>query len=256
MNTIAAVSASRNGTVRKFTDLYPAIKDRCLKYTRASKWNNLEKMTPGLAKLWVQQLSLWTRSTFKARGHVFASCPVPAIRKALIDVVGEEDVVDPRVGMNHRQLMVSSFGRATGQTLQDLEKVRPLATTLITLDLFHGIASRTWEEGVAVMSGHERVLRDSGFFGQEVIRMKRDLGWSDEDVAWFTGHDVADEDHGKIVEMLDDYVRDAETWDRVEEAVVQSQIAWLIFLDGVVDAWREGIEPVSGRSCKGLSFYY
>jgi pyrroloquinoline quinone (PQQ) biosynthesis protein C len=242
--------------VRKFADVYPGVKDRCLKYTAASKWQQVERMTPGLAKLWVQQMSLWTRTTFKMRGHVYANCPHPKLRQKLLEVVAEEDIVDPRIGMNHRQLLVSSFGRATGQRLEDLERARPLPTTLVTLDIFFAIANRTWEEGIAIASGHERVLRDSGFFGFEARRMKRDLGWSEDDLAWYTGHDVADEDHGAIVELLDDYITEDATWDRVEEAIIEAQLAWLVLLDGVVDAYTQNIQPVSGASCKGLSFVF
>lgn len=249
-------SISRSRPARKFADVYPAIQERCLKYTTASKWQNIDTMTPGLVRLWVQQMSLWTRSIFKMRGHVYANCPHPALRRKLLEVVSEEDIVDPRVGMNHRQLLATSFGRATGQSLADLEKVRPLATTLVTIDLFHGIANRSWEEGVAIASGHERVLRDSGFFGFEINRMRRDLNWSDEDLAWFTGHDAADEDHGAAIELLDDYIEDDSKWDLVEEAVVESQLAWLILLDGVVDAHRHGIATMAGASCRGLSFSF
>jgi pyrroloquinoline quinone (PQQ) biosynthesis protein C len=249
-----AEAATRSS--RKFADVYVGIKERCLKYTAASKWQQLERMTPGLAKLWVQQMSLWTRTTFKMRGHVYANCPHPRLRQKLLEVVSEEDIVDPRVGMNHRQLLVTSLGRATGQTLEQLAHARPLATTLVTLDTFFAIANRSWEEGIAVASGHERVLRDAGWFGFEANRLKRDLGWSDADVAWFTGHDVADEEHGAIIELLDDYVSDERTWDRVEEAVIEAQLAWLLLLDGVVDAHTHAIAPVSGASCKGLSFVF
>lgn len=243
-------------TLRRFADVYEGVKERCLKYTAASKWHRVPRMTPELAKLWVQQMSLWTRSIFKMRGHVYAHCPHPAIRQKLLEVVAEEDVVDPRVGMNHRQLLATSLGRASGQTLGDLAAVRPLPTTLVTINLFFGIAKRSWEEGMAVASGHERVVRDSGFFGFEANRLRRDLGWTDADVAWFTGHDAADEEHGQVVELLNDYVTEEATWDRVEESIVEAHLAFLILLDGVVDAHAHGIRPVRGASCKGLSFEF
>jgi pyrroloquinoline quinone (PQQ) biosynthesis protein C len=201
-------------------------------------------------------MSLWTRTAFKIRGHVYANCPHPKLRQAMLEILKEEDIEDPRVGMNHRQLLATSLGRATGQTLEDLQRVRPLPTTLVTFDILYGIADRSWEEGIAIASGLERVLRDSGYFRLEHDRLKRDLSWSDKDVAWFAGHDVADEEHGSIVEMLDDYIADDVIWDRVEEAIVEGGIAWWILFDGVVDAHRQGIEPVKGRSCKGLSFQF
>lgn len=249
-------TAEAADTIRRFADVYEGVKERCLKYTAASKWHRISRMTPGLAKLWVQQMSLWTRSIFKMRGHVYANCPHPLLRQKLLEVVSEEDIVDPRIGMNHRQLLATSLGRASGQTLGDLEAVRPLPTTLVTINLFFGIAKRTWEEGIAVASGHERVVRDSGFFSFEANRLKRDLGWTDRDVAWFTGHDAADEEHGQVVELLNDYVADEATWDRVEEAIIEAHLAFLILLDGVVDAHDQDIRPVQGASCKGLSFVF
>jgi hypothetical protein len=75
-------------------------------------------------------------------------------------------------------------------------------------------------------------------------------------VGWFTGHDVADEEHGAIIELLDKYIDDDRTWDLVEEAVAESSIAWWILFDGVVDAHRQGIRPVSGATCKGLSLIF
>lgn len=242
--------------VRKFDDVYPSIKERCAKYTEASKWYNLDKMTPELAKLWVQQVSIWTRTGFKMRGHAYANCPYPELRRVLLEVVMEEDVVDPRVGMNHRQLMATSAGRATGQSLDDLKQVRPLATTLVCFDIFYGVANRSWEEAFAFPSGHERVIRDIGYFKFEANRMKRDLGWGDKDVAWFTGHDDADEDHGKVIELIENYISDDKVWDRIEEAVVEVHLAWLLMLDEIVDAHRYGIAPVTGASCKGLSLAF
>jgi pyrroloquinoline quinone (PQQ) biosynthesis protein C len=242
--------------LRRFAEVFPPIKERCLRYMAASKWYNLEKLEPNLVKLWIQQMSLWTRSAFKLRGHVYANCPHPELRIKLLEVVREEDVVDPRVGMNHRQLLVSSLGRASGQALADLEKVRPLPTTLVTFDILYGIANRSWEEGIALASGNERVLQESGYFRFEANRLKRDLGWSSDDVAWFTGHDVADEEHGSVIELLDNYIDDDRTWDRVGEAIVESLIAWWLLFDGVVDAYRQRIEPVEGISCKGLSRFF
>lgn len=242
--------------MRKFADVYPGMRTRFAQYMAASKWCNVEKLTPELARLWVQQLSLWTRSAFKVRGHVYANCPHPGLRQKMLEVLGEEDVEDPRVGMNHRVLLANSLGRATGQTLDDLKQAKPLPTTLVTFDILFGIANRTWEEGIGLASGLERVLRDGGYFRFEKERLQRDLGWSDEEVAWFTGHDVADEEHGSIIELLDDYIDDDRTWDRVEEAVVEASIAWWVLFDGVVDAHRHQIQPVAGRSCKGLSLIF
>lgn len=248
--------AAHGSTGRKFADAYEGVKDRCFKYWKASKWHNLERMTPEIAALWVQQMSIWTRTVFKMRGHVYANCPHPGLRSALLEIVSEEDIVDPRVGMNHRQLLVSSFGRATGQTLAELTNARPLATTLVAFEMFFNIANRSWQEGIAVASGHERVLRDSGWFGFEVKRFRQDLGWSDQDLTWFTGHDAADEDHGALVEKLNDYVSDDVTWDKVAEAIIQAQLAFLILLDGVVDAAKHDIKPVSGASCKPMSLIF
>jgi pyrroloquinoline quinone (PQQ) biosynthesis protein C len=249
-------SVTEQAATRKFADVYPAIKQRFIQYMRESKWMRVAPMTPDLAKLWVQQMSLWTRTAFKIRGHVYANCPHPALRRAMLEILSEEDVEDPRVGMNHRQLLATSLGRATGQALADLGAVRPLPTTLVTFDILYGIADRSWEEGIAVASGLERVLRDSGYFRFEHDRLKRDLGWTDKDVAWFSGHDIADEEHGSIIEQLDDHIVDDRTWDRVEEAVVESGIAWWLLFDGVVDAQRQSIAPVVGRSCKGLSLHF
>lgn len=241
---------------RSFADVYPSIKDRCDKYMSASTWYKLETVTPELARLYVQQLSIWTRTTFKIRGHVYSNCPHPELRRVLLEVVGEEDIVDPRVGMNHRQLLATSLGRASGQSLEELERAQPLATTLVTFDILYGIANRTWEEGIAIASGLERVVRDAGYFGFEASRLKRDLGWTDEDIAWFTGHDAADEEHGAVIELLDKYIDDDRAWDRVEEAVVEGAIAWWLMFDGVYDAATYGIAPVKGASCKGLSLVF
>lgn len=251
----AAVAEARPvaGTVRKFKDVFPSILEECRKYMLASKWYNLEKLEPELVRLWIAQLSLWTRTSFKVRGHVYANCPHPELRLALLEVVGEEDIVDPRVGMNHRQLLATSLGKATGQSLEDLAKVRPLPTTLITFDILYGIANRTWEEGMGLASGMERVMQELGYFGYDARRLQRDMGWSDKDVAWFSGHDEADVEHGAVVELLDKYITDDRTWERVSEAIIESWIAWWIMLDGIADAHRHGIKTVSGASCKGLS---
>jgi pyrroloquinoline quinone (PQQ) biosynthesis protein C len=242
-----------SGSVRQFKDVFPGILEECTKYMHASKWYNLEKFEPDLVKLWISQLSIWTRTSFKVRGHVFANCPHPELRMALLEVVAEEDIVDPRVGMNHRQLLATSLGKASGQSLEDLSQAKPLATTLITFDILYGIANRTWEEGIALASGMERVMQESGYFGFDARRLQRDMGWSDADVAWFSGHDEADVEHGAVIELLDKYITDDRTWELVREAIIESWIAWWVMLDGIVDAHKFGIKPVNGVSCKGLS---
>ncbi len=242
--------------MRKFSDIYPAALERSNKYVHASKWYNLDRLTPEIARTFVEQLSIWSRSLFKMRGHAYALCPHPELRRVLLDIVQEEDIVDPRVGMNHRQLVAQSLAQGAGLTMSDLEAARPLATTMVTIDTFFAIANRSWEEGVAIGSGHERLIRDAGWFGFEVNRLKGDLGWSDEQVAWFAAHDEADEEHGQLIEMLDDYIDNDAAWDRVEEAIVESQIAFMLMLDGIADAAIHEIAPMKGASCRGLSFVF
>lgn len=242
--------------MKSFAEMYASALDRSNKYFYASKWHNLDKMTPEIARAFVEQLSIWSRSLFKMRGHAYALCPYPGLRRVLLEIVQEEDVVDPRVGMNHRQLVARSLARGAGLTLADLEDARPLATTMVTIDTFFGIASRSWEEGIAIGSGHERLVRDADWFGLEAKRLKKDLGWTDEQVAWFAAHDVADEEHGKLIEMLDDYINDNSAWDRVEEAIVEAQVAFMLMLDGIVDAVRYEIAPMRGASCRGLSLVF
>ena len=234
-------------------DVLPDLIVECRKYMSASKWCNLEKLDIDLVRFWVPQLSLWTRSAFKCRGHVYANCPHPDLRMALLEVVGEEDVVDPRVGMNHRQLFSTSIGKACGMSLEDLEQAKPLATTLVTFDVLYGIANRSWLEGIAFTSGLERILQEIGYFGFEARRLQRDLGWSDAEVAWLSGHDVADEEHGKVIELLDKHVTDEDTWDLVREAILEAWIAYFIMYDGVASAYEQNIKTVTGISCKGLS---
>lgn len=252
----AKAAPGQAGAVRKFADWFPGVLAECEKISKASRWYNLEKMTPELAKIFVQQLSLWTRSAFKVRGHVIAICPHADLRLTLMEVMGEEDVEDPRIGMNHRQLMAKSLGQASGQSIADLEKVQPLPTTLLTFDTLFNIATRSWVEGVAFTSGTERVMRETGYFRLDAHRFQRDLGWSDEALAWFTDHDVADEEHGALIEQLDKYITDDTDWDRAEEALLQSWTAWWIMLDGCLTAHEQGLKPVKGLTCKALSYYY
>jgi len=79
MNIAAAADAhiAPKGSVRKFKEVFPGILEECIKIMQASKWYQLEKLDPELAKICISQLSLWTRSTFKVRGHVYANCPYP-----------------------------------------------------------------------------------------------------------------------------------------------------------------------------------
>jgi pyrroloquinoline quinone (PQQ) biosynthesis protein C len=258
MNIAAAADAhiAPKGSVRKFKDVFPGILEECIKIMQASKWYQLEKLDPELAKICISQLSLWTRSTFKVRGHVYANCPYPELRLALLEVVGEEDVVDPRINMNHRQLLATSLGKASGQSLEELTAAKPLPTTLACFNLLFGIANRTWIEGIALASGMERVMQESGYFRYDARRFQRDLGWTDKDVAWFVDHDAADVEHGAVIELLDKYIVDDQDWERVREAIIESWIAWWVMFDGMVSARQYGIKPVQGISCKGLSTIY
>jgi pyrroloquinoline quinone (PQQ) biosynthesis protein C len=256
MNTALKATISDpapSGQVRKFSDIFPDLKSECMKIMQASKWYGLEKLEPEMVRLWIPQFSLWTRSTFKLRGLAYAHCPHPDLRLTLLDIIGEEDVIDPRVGMNHRQLFASTLANASGQSMEELADARPLPTTLVTFNILHGAANRTWEEGIALSSGLERMLQECGYFRYDAMRLQRDLGWSEGDIGWFTGHDAADVEHGSVMDKLDKYVTDDRTWDRVRDTVIECWIAWWILFDGIVDAHRYGIKPVSGLTCKTLS---
>lgn len=253
MSTQLASNVHTNGGRATFATVFPGVQETCDKYMRASKWYNLKKITPELAQLFVQQLSIWTRTTFKVRGYVYANCPHPEMRMKMLEVVGEEDVVDPRVGMNHRQLLATSLGKASGQSLEALSQADPLPTTITCFNILYGIAGRTWEEGVGVASGLERIIQESGYFLYEAERLKRDLGWTSQDVAWFEGHAEADVEHGAIIEELDNYITDDTTWEKVGESIIESVIAWWLMFDGILTAHEQGIPTVRGLSCKGLS---
>jgi pyrroloquinoline quinone (PQQ) biosynthesis protein C len=99
----------------------------------------------------------------------------------------------------------------------------------------------------------ERMLQECGYFKLDARRLMRDLGWSEKDVEWFSGHDEADEEHGALVELLDKYITDDSQWQLVRETILESWIAWWIMLDGIADAYKYKIQPVEGRTSIALS---
>ena len=60
----------------------------------------------------------------------------------------------------------------------------------------------------------------------------------------------------KFADLYPAFITDDRHWNLVEEAVVESQIAFLLMLDGVVDAFNQNIAPVSGDSSRGLSLHF
>lgn len=161
-----------------------------------------EDVTIEQLRVFALQYGVFALHNHNYHGRLYVTCPDAEWRARIAEVVYEEGTgrlfAD---GISHNELWLR-FGESIGLTREQMWST-PLCPGALALRVyFEWICGKTFLEGVAahMLAGEAQV---TGIFNRIATNLKRLHGLSDEAVAFFTVHDVADEDHSSVgVDLL------------------------------------------------------
>ena len=172
------------------------------------------KVTTERAKLYVLQLSVYTRNRRNFWAQTAANCGEMDVKRQILAHEYEELVEDEHSSVGHLDLVVRQ-GRELGLSQQEVVAAQPLPTTKAANYAWFWIARHSpWQESLACSSiaewtNDDRLLGDMG--GGNCTRLlknwTRDLAFRPEQMPNFTAHAKADEKHADMfLELLERHV--------------------------------------------------
>jgi pyrroloquinoline-quinone synthase len=180
------------------------------------------------------QFFLQVREFPRAVSAMHANCPFPKERMELAESVYEEET--GRIsGCNlpHPELFIK-FGEAVGLKREDMTEGHPLPGTRALIDWFElSTKQRSFIEAAAAinLAAEGQV---PGAFGPMARRLQQHYGLSEDAVAFWDVHEMADAEHSAVGDnIVVRHATDAATQKRVLDALQHSLDAWWQFFDGI-----------------------
>jgi pyrroloquinoline-quinone synthase len=140
-------------------------------------------------------------------GRLYVICPDPDWREKIAEVVYEEGTGRLFAkGLRHNEIWLR-FGESIGLTRKQMWNAELAPGSMALRVYFEWICGKSFLEGVAahMLAGEAQV---TGVFNRIAKNLKKKFKLSDADVAFFTVHDVADEDHSGVGrELLGKFAR-------------------------------------------------
>ena len=192
------------------------------------------KLSGEQMKTFAVQFFLQVREFPRAVSAMHANCPYPKERMELAESVYEEET-GRLSGCNlpHPELFIR-FGEALGLKRDELVDGRPLPATRALIDWFElSTKQRSFIEGAAAinLAAEGQV---PGAFGPMARRLQQHYGLSEDAVAFWDIHEVADAEHSDVGDnIVVRHATDAATQARVRDALQHSLDAWWQFFDGI-----------------------
>ena len=188
-------------------------------------WKGLLEGTHTLPMLqeMARQLSIIPLHNHNYHGRLYVNCPDPEWRAKIAEVVYEEGT--GRLfseGVAHNELYFR-FAEGLGVSREELQTTRYCAGALAFKQYFILICSGDFIDGVAGhMLGAE--AQGPGHYQQIAEKLQEQFGLTDEQVAFWVIHDIADEDHSGIGrELLDQFATSNDDLERVVLVVDEMQ---------------------------------
>ncbi len=187
-------------------------------------------MTTERARIYLLQLSLYTRKRRDFWPQVAANCPELEVKQRIMEHEYEELVEDEHSKHGHLDLIVRQ-GREVGLSVEDILQAEPLPTTKAAIYGWFWLARhRPWPEAIAASTiaewtNDDRLLGDIG--GGNCTRLhkiwQRDLKFVDAQMPNFTAHSKADVKHSDMfIDVLEKYVapgREKDVLDTAKESM-------------------------------------
>jgi pyrroloquinoline-quinone synthase len=219
-----------------FVDDLRATIDAGRSFGRHPVWRRIAEGQVARAALapFVVQFFLQVREFPRAVSAMHANCPFPKERMELAESVYEEET--GRIsGCNlpHPELFIK-FGEAVGLKREDMTEGHPLPGTRALIDWFElSTKQRSFIEAAAAinLAAEGQV---PGAFGPMARRLQQHYGLSEDAVAFWDVHEMADAEHSAVGDnIVVRHATDAATQKRVLDALQHSLDAWWQFFDGI-----------------------
>lgn len=173
-------------------------------------------------------------SRFASANH--SSCPVPEVRKRLLEVIVDEEESESGSPPSHAQLMLK-FGLANGLRGDDIIHARPLPTTLTFVDTIMNLSRGHWLEGMAFRASEIYAPQGTATMFK-VLHEK--YGFQSEDLQWWSTHAEADVGHSSIaLDAYRNYAQGEAEQEMVLRSLERMMAAWEVFYDGLLKVSQE-----------------
>jgi pyrroloquinoline quinone (PQQ) biosynthesis protein C len=171
-------------------------------------------MTMERARIYLLQLSLYTRRRRDFWPQVAANCPELEVKQRIMEHEHEELVEDEHSKHGHLDLILRQ-GKEVGLSVEDILQAESLPTTKAAIYGWFWIArNHPWQEAIAASTiaewtNDDRLLGDLG--GGNCTRLymiwQRDLNLKNSQMPNFTAHSKADVKHSDMfIDVLEKYV--------------------------------------------------
>ena len=143
---------------------------------------------------WVRQYGVFALYNHGYHGPLYVNCPDPKMRAMLAEVVYEEGTGNLYSnGKPHNEIWCQ-FGEAIGLTRDEMWGTELCSGARALKAFLNDRCNNSFIEGVSalMLAGEAQV---PGFFDKLAKSLKKTFNLTDEDVEFFTIHDIADEDH-------------------------------------------------------------
>ncbi len=208
-----------------------------------------EPFNEGRAQMFVMQHRLNTRqrnSVLKLR--VATLTPDWETRLSIIGAASEELIADEEFGggLPHWQIL-ENLGVTIGMSRAKIRAARPLKTTQMAWNAWAGVMTNChWLEGLLANVILERpnirgygkgIIKQSGWFGLERARWKKQFGLTDGQLGFFKLHEEADEIHSDLGwKQLALHAKKLKMEDDLLAVADQNLAIWEHYLNGIGDA--------------------
>jgi pyrroloquinoline-quinone synthase len=203
-------------------------------------WNGL--MTGKFEKVQVaeflKQFSIIPLYNHLYHGPLYVNCPDPQWRALIAEVVYEEGTGRMHAdGVPHWKLWLR-LGNAFGIADEAMWNVDFCPEAIAFRAFFHEVCSRNFLEGVSAhMLGSEAQV--PGAAGSVAQGLKAKFNLSDEEIAFYTVHDHADEEHSGVGRrLLGSFASTDDDLERVVKAVSDMVRVSQVLYDGIYQCVR------------------
>ena len=176
-------------------------------------------------------------SRFASANH--SRCPVPEIRRALLQVVKTEEESAAGEAPSHAELMLV-FAEAVGVKREDVIHSEPLPSTRVFIDTIMQLSQGHWLEGISFRASELGAPRACKLWYEA---LQKHYSFSTKEVAWWKTHVEEDVAHGNIaLQVYSQYARGEDNQAMALRAVKRMMAAWQVFDDGILKAGEEAAQ--------------
>jgi pyrroloquinoline-quinone synthase len=183
----------------------------------------------------VKQVGIIPLHNHNYHGRLYVVCPDPKWRVRIAEVCYEEGTGRLYAdGVSHHELYVK-FAQAVGISREDLYATRYCSGAVAFKAYFSAICEKDFLEGVSAhMLAAEAPVPAHGSKRADALRTH--YGLSDDDVTFFSVHEVADDDHSGIGrELLSEFANTEEDFQRVLQTVGECLDMMKLMYDSIYD---------------------